>query len=160
MAWFKLLSIASAILFAIYSIFIVCRLCFFFRFSKQTRIQHTNVIQQYYSKVHDLCNGLTTLSLNNSHLISFQFWQISPIEHLLARITCDTSCVVRRIVSLLVSSYLPTEKTNSERLQRCVSLIEDNPSAARRFYHEAAKTHLTPSQTCKFYPLYEFTEKL
>ena len=69
------------------------------------------------------------------------------MEHLLARLEVDSACVVKRLTSLLRNSYMPAEKPSQEQLSRCVTLIQDNPNAARRFYHNIAKSHLSVAQT-------------
>ena len=76
-----------------------------------------------------------------------QFWHVTPVEHLLARLELDSACIVKRVTSLLLNSYMPLERDSGEQLRRCVTLIQDNPTAARRFYQSVAKNHLPFAQT-------------
>ena len=55
-------------------------------------------------------------------------------EHLLARLEIDTTQIAKRLVKLLLDSHLPPDNTVHEHLLRCISLIEKNRAAARRFY--------------------------
>ena len=75
---------------------------------------------------------------------------MSPDE-LLARLEVDSGCIVKRIVNLLFSSYMPVDKSSKEQLERCVVMYRHNAAAARPFYHYAAKNHLTLAQSGKFH---------
>ncbi|KAG8138775.1 hypothetical protein E2320_001572, partial [Naja naja] len=69
-----------------------------------------------------------------------KFWKICPVEHLLTRLAIDSRPVSRRLVNLLMSSFFPISQPEMW-CERCVSLIQMNPSAARTFYlyaHEYA----------------------
>lgn len=44
--------------------------------------------------------------------VSFQFWNIVPLEQLLAQLEVEQSAaVIRRLVKLLVNSFHPTNKS-------------------------------------------------
>lgn len=47
----------------------------------------------------------------------------------------DSHVVVKRIVNLLIDSF--STGTISNRLERCVVLVQSNPLSARKFYHHA-----------------------
>ncbi|NWR52662.1 CNDG2 protein, partial [Regulus satrapa] len=66
-----------------------------------------------------------------------KFWNICPMEHLLSRLEADSRPVSRRIVNLLLSSFFPTSQPEEVWCERCVTLIQMNPAAARRFYQYA-----------------------
>ncbi|XP_058035733.1 condensin-2 complex subunit G2 isoform X1 [Ahaetulla prasina] len=69
-----------------------------------------------------------------------KFWKICPVEHLLTRLETDSRPVSRRLVNLLISSFLPISQPEVW-CERCVTLIQMNASAARTFYqytHEYA----------------------
>ncbi|NWV57020.1 CNDG2 protein, partial [Daphoenositta chrysoptera] len=66
-----------------------------------------------------------------------KFWAICPMEHLLSRLAADSRPVARRIVSLLMGSFLPAGQPEDVWCERCVTLIQMNPAAARRFYQHA-----------------------
>lgn len=67
----------------------------------------------------------------------FKFWKICPMEHLLARLEVDSRPVSRRIVNLLFNSFLPINQPEDVWCERCVTLIQMNPAAARKFYQYA-----------------------
>ncbi|XP_069504081.1 condensin-2 complex subunit G2 [Ambystoma mexicanum] len=66
-----------------------------------------------------------------------KFWKICPMEHLLARLEVDSRSVSRRIVNLLFSSFFPVNQQDEVWCERCVTLIQMNPAAARKFYQYA-----------------------
>ena len=96
---------------------------------------------------------------------SIKFFEICPISHLLGRMDVDSIHVVKRIVSLLVSSFQPSNAPISEQVgreggrgrervcllqvARCLTLIEMNTAAARTFY-QLVVTHLPPSHVVRF----------
>ncbi|XP_053790849.1 condensin-2 complex subunit G2 isoform X3 [Vidua chalybeata] len=66
-----------------------------------------------------------------------KFWNISPMEHLLSRLEADSRPVSRRIVNLLLNSFFPSAQPEDVWCERCVTLIQMNPAAARKFYQYA-----------------------
>ncbi|NXA13902.1 CNDG2 protein, partial [Sapayoa aenigma] len=66
-----------------------------------------------------------------------KFWNVCPMEHLLARLEVDSRPVSRRIVNLLFNSFLPITQPEDVWCERCVALIQMNPAAARKFYQYA-----------------------
>ncbi|KFP23537.1 Condensin-2 complex subunit G2, partial [Colius striatus] len=66
-----------------------------------------------------------------------KFWKICPMEHLLARLEVDSQPVSRRIVNLLFNSFIPINQPENVWCERCVTLIQMNPAAARKFYQYA-----------------------
>uniref|UniRef100_A0A8C5W7C7 Non-SMC condensin II complex subunit G2 n=1 Tax=Leptobrachium leishanense TaxID=445787 RepID=A0A8C5W7C7_9ANUR len=66
-----------------------------------------------------------------------KFWNLCPIEHLLARLEIDSRAVCRRIVNLLFNSFFPVNQSEELWCERCLSLIQMNPAAARKFYQYA-----------------------
>ncbi|XP_074430244.1 condensin-2 complex subunit G2 [Larus michahellis] len=66
-----------------------------------------------------------------------KFWKICPMEHLLARLEVDSRPVSRRIVNLLFNSFFPTNQPEDVWCERCVTLIQMNSAAARKFYQYA-----------------------
>ncbi|NWV00977.1 CNDG2 protein, partial [Upupa epops] len=66
-----------------------------------------------------------------------KFWKICPMEHLLTRLEVDSRPVSRRIVNLLFNSFFPVDQPEDVWCERCVSLIQMNPAAARKFYQYA-----------------------
>ncbi|NXU41448.1 CNDG2 protein, partial [Drymodes brunneopygia] len=66
-----------------------------------------------------------------------KFWNICPMEHLLSRLEVDSRPVSRRITNLLLNSFFPTSQPEDVWCERCVTLIQMNPAAARKFYRYA-----------------------
>lgn len=66
------------------------------------------------------------------------------MDHLLARLAIDSHSVSKRIVDLLFKSFLPVNESEKEWCCRCITLIQMNPMAARKFYQHAHK-HTAPT---------------
>ncbi|NXE88858.1 CNDG2 protein, partial [Menura novaehollandiae] len=66
-----------------------------------------------------------------------KFWNICQMEHLLTRLEVDSRPVSRRIVNLLLNSFFPINQPEEVWCERCVTLIQMNPAAARKFYQYA-----------------------
>ncbi|XP_006887723.1 PREDICTED: condensin-2 complex subunit G2-like [Elephantulus edwardii] len=66
-----------------------------------------------------------------------KFWNICPMEYILVRLEMDSRPVVRRLVSLIFNSFLPVNQPEEVWCERCVTLIQMNHAAARRFYQYA-----------------------
>ena len=80
----------------------------------------------------------TSISILLSVLCSLlQFWKVSSMEHLLARLERDSPSVSKRIVNLLFSSFFPVNQSELVWCERCVTLIQMSPKAARKFYQYA-----------------------
>lgn len=65
---------------------------------------------------------------------SCQFWDVCTMDHLLARLANDTQSICRRITKLLLKSFFPVNESDNDWYQRCITLIQMNPMAARKFY--------------------------
>ncbi|KAM4533926.1 condensin-2 complex subunit G2 isoform 1-T2 [Odontesthes bonariensis] len=77
-----------------------------------------------------------------------KFWDICNMDHLLARLAVDSHSVSRRIVDLLFKSFFPVNESEKEWCCRCVTLIQMNPMAARKFY-QFAHRHTAPTNIIK-----------
>lgn len=66
-----------------------------------------------------------------------KFWKICPMEHLLSRLEVDSRPVSRRIANLLFNSFFPINQPEDVWCERCVTLIQMNSAAARKFYQYA-----------------------
>ncbi|XP_034615905.1 condensin-2 complex subunit G2 isoform X2 [Trachemys scripta elegans] len=78
-----------------------------------------------------------------------KFWKICPMEHLLSRLEVDSRPVSRRLVNLLFNSFLPVNQPEEVWCERCVTLIQMNPAAARKFYRYAYE-YTAPTNIAKF----------
>ncbi|XP_067434289.1 condensin-2 complex subunit G2 isoform X2 [Thunnus thynnus] len=77
-----------------------------------------------------------------------KFWDVCNMDHLLARLAIDSQSVSKRIVDLLFKSFLPVNESEREWCCRCITLIQMNPMAARKFYQFAYK-HMAPTNIIK-----------
>ncbi|KAK7881759.1 hypothetical protein WMY93_030168 [Mugilogobius chulae] len=77
-----------------------------------------------------------------------KFWDVCHMDHLLARLATDTQSVSKRIVNLLFKSFFPVNESEKEWCCRCITLIQMNPMAARKFYQFAFK-HTAPTNIIK-----------
>ncbi|KAJ8376789.1 hypothetical protein SKAU_G00073690 [Synaphobranchus kaupii] len=77
-----------------------------------------------------------------------KFWKVCPMEHLLARLAIDSSPVSKRIVNLLFNSFFPVNQSEEVWCERCVTLIQMNPVAARKFY-QYAHSYTAPTNIAK-----------
>ncbi|KAM4718590.1 LOW QUALITY PROTEIN: condensin-2 complex subunit G2 [Anableps anableps] len=68
-----------------------------------------------------------------------KFWDVCSMDHLLARLAIDSLSVSKRIVDLLFKSFFPVNEPEKEWCCRCITLIQMNPMAARKFYQFAHK---------------------
>ncbi|KAM6215890.1 condensin-2 complex subunit G2 [Rhynchocyon petersi] len=66
-----------------------------------------------------------------------KFWKICPMEHILVRLETDSRPVIRRLVNLIFNSFLPVNQPEEVWCERCVTLLQMNHAAARRFYQYA-----------------------
>ncbi|NXH19394.1 CNDG2 protein, partial [Bucco capensis] len=66
-----------------------------------------------------------------------KFWNICPMDHLLARLEVDSRPVSRRLVNLLFNSFFPINQPEDVWCERCVTLTQMNSAAARKFYQYA-----------------------
>ncbi|XP_026536708.1 condensin-2 complex subunit G2 [Notechis scutatus] len=76
-----------------------------------------------------------------------KFWKICPVQHLLTRLEIDSRPVSRRLVNLLINSFLPISQPEVW-CERCVTLIQMNASAARTFY-QYAHEYASPTNIAK-----------
>ncbi|XP_059182454.1 condensin-2 complex subunit G2 isoform X2 [Centropristis striata] len=77
-----------------------------------------------------------------------KFWDVCSMDHLLARLAIDSHSVSKRIVDLLFKSFFPVNEAEREWCCRCITLIQMNPMAARKFYQHAHK-HTAPTNIIK-----------
>ncbi|CAH6779587.1 condensin-2 complex subunit G2 [Phodopus roborovskii] len=66
-----------------------------------------------------------------------KFWKICPMEDILVRLEIDSRPVSRRLVTLIFNSFLPVNQPEEVWCERCVTLIQMNRAAARKFYQYA-----------------------
>nr|XP_019943442.1 PREDICTED: condensin-2 complex subunit G2 [Paralichthys olivaceus] len=77
-----------------------------------------------------------------------KFWDVCNMDHLLARLAIDSQSVSKRIVDLLFKSFFPVNETEREWCCRCITLIQMNPMAARKFYQHVYR-HTAPTNIIK-----------
>ncbi|KAL6097725.1 ncapg2 [Pungitius sinensis] len=77
-----------------------------------------------------------------------KFWDVCNMDHLLARLAMDSHPVSKRIVNLLFKSFFPVNESEREWCCRCITLLQMNPMAARKFY-QLAHNHTAPTNIIK-----------
>ncbi|KAJ4920325.1 hypothetical protein JOQ06_027975 [Pogonophryne albipinna] len=70
------------------------------------------------------------------------------MDHLLARLAINSLSASKRIVDLLFKSFFPVNESDKEWCSRCITLIQMNPAAARKFYTHTHK-HTAPTNIIK-----------
>jgi condensin-2 complex subunit G2 len=95
---------------------------------------------------------------------AIKFWEVVPIDHLLARLreeslhslqdgaaltSVESSKVVEGLVALLSDTYFPVKKPASQWVIRCIALVEADHMAALEFFRALAP-QLVPSIAVKF----------
>ena len=70
---------------------------------------------------------------------SIRYWDICPLDHLLARLEVDKPQLRQKIVRLLMNSFFPGDTDEETKLERCVFLIKENRKASRKFYEQCEK---------------------
>ncbi|XP_038078115.1 condensin-2 complex subunit G2-like isoform X2 [Patiria miniata] len=89
------------------------------------------------------------LLLKIKGLRTIKYWNITPMEHLLAQLVEDSAPVARRLVALLFNSLQPVDRTGEVQIERCITLIQTNPTASRVFYQYAHR-HMSVATAGKF----------
>ena len=89
----------------------------------------------------------------------FNFWDIVPVEQLLARIELESTNIVMKIVALLMSSFLPVEKPEEFQLSRVLSMLSSSGIVVVRKFYSYAHCYMTPIQTVSFISLIALTLK-
>ncbi|XP_029934938.1 condensin-2 complex subunit G2 [Myripristis murdjan] len=77
-----------------------------------------------------------------------KFWDVCSMDHLLARLAIDSQPVSKRIVNLLFKSFFPVNESEKEWCCRCITLVQMNPMAARKFY-QYTYIHTAPTNIIK-----------
>uniref|UniRef100_A0A8C3AZ80 Non-SMC condensin II complex, subunit G2 n=1 Tax=Cyclopterus lumpus TaxID=8103 RepID=A0A8C3AZ80_CYCLU len=77
-----------------------------------------------------------------------KFWDVCNMDHLLARLAIDSHPVSKRVVDLLFKSFFPVNEAEREWCSRCITLIQMNPMAARKFYQHVHR-HTAPTNIIK-----------
>ncbi len=81
-----------------------------------------------------------------------QYWQVCPLDSLLARLAVEQhTSVSKGIAQLLLNSFWPMNdgEQDENRIKRCVYLIKKNRAASRKFYELTVK-HLSLPECIKF----------
>ena len=95
--------------------------------------------------------ALVDLLIKVKHLNTrISFWNIVPVEHLLARIELDSSPLVLKIVALLMSSFLPVEKSGDIQLTQVFTMLSNSSLIVARKFYSYVHCYLTPVQIVTF----------
>ena len=101
------------------------------------------VLPRLADRVHDTSEAVRgavlELLLTVKAVKSIRFWDVVPLEALLARLEVDKPFICRRIVKLLRNSFWPTNASDEVALERCINLVQMSRAASRRFYQHATE---------------------
>lgn len=56
-------------------------------------------------------------------VVNFKFWNVCPMEDLMARLECDTAHVDKRIVALLIDSFQGTNIDLTQQVDKYIIRI-------------------------------------
>ncbi len=65
---------------------------------------------------------------------TIRYFDVVPVDHLLARLEIERPNLCKKIVKLLFNSFFPLDENNQVQLERCISLVETNRNASRKLY--------------------------
>jgi len=69
------------------------------------------------------------------------FWHVCNVPDIWTQIHMDKTSVSKRLCKLLISSYMPADKPDTQLVRRCIHFFKTNPTSARKFYIIAATEH-------------------
>ena len=102
------------------------------------------ILPKVRDSLHDIKDivrqSMLDLLIAISNVKMIKYWDICPLEHLLARLEVEKSnSVCTKIVDLLFHSYFPLQEDEDTKIKRCIHLIQQNQVASRRFYSFSPK---------------------
>ena len=104
--------------------------------------------------------ALVDLLIKVKHLNNrISFWNIVPVEHLLGRIELDSSPLVLKIVALLMSSFLPVEKSGEIQLTQVFTMLSSSSLTVARKFYSYVHCYMTPVQIVTFINLISISLK-
>ena len=83
--------------------------------------------------------AMVQLLLKVQSLKVIKFWEIVHIHSLLHRLAADSPTVCKLLTKLLVPTFFPVSKDDTELLERCITLIGEDRAASRVFFEHASK---------------------
>ena len=70
---------------------------------------------------------------------AIKYWDVCPLESLLAQLENDKPPARQKIVKLLMNSFFPGTVDEDTKVERCIYLIKENRAASRKFYEVVEK---------------------
>ena len=75
-----------------------------------------------------------------SNVKMIKYWDICPLDHILARLEVEKSTIIcTKIVDLIFNSFFPVSEDEDTKIRRCIYLIQQNQTASRKFYNFCPK---------------------
>ncbi|XP_061661845.1 condensin-2 complex subunit G2 [Syngnathoides biaculeatus] len=110
------------------------------------------MMPRFKNSLHDISEkvrvAFVDLLLKFKAVRAGKFWDVCSLDHLVVRLASDKPHVSKRLAALLFDSYFPAEASERDLCGRCISLIQMNPMAARKFY-QYAHLHTAPANIVK-----------
>ena len=102
------------------------------------------ILPKIRDSLHDIKDsvrqGTVDLLSAVSSVKMIKYWDICPVEHILARLEVEKSTTIcTKIVDLLFNSYFPIQEDEDTKIKRCICLIQQNQIACRKFYSLSPK---------------------
>lgn len=83
------------------------------------------------------------VALKAKRIVAARYFDVVPVERMLARLPIDTAAVCGRVMKLLVSSYFPLERKGKSaeevagsQIRACMRMLQQNAPAALVFYEK------------------------
>lgn len=96
------------------------------------------------------------LKVKSKRLKGLRYFDIVPVDKLIAMLTTEPEYIALKVMKLIVSSHFPTEQPDwtpeqlaAVRVKACLSMLDKNPDAARFFYSHI-NMFVPPRPLCEF----------
>ena len=102
------------------------------------------ILPKLCNMLHDVKDGvreaMVELLCAVSNVKMIKYWEVCPLDHILARLEVEKSSVIcTKIVDLLFNSFFPINQEEDTKVKRCIYLIQQNQAACRKFYRFCTK---------------------
>ena len=102
------------------------------------------ILPKLSDSLHDIKDivrlAMVDLLLAISNIKMIKYWDICPLEHILARLQVEKSSqICNKIVGLLLNSFFPLNGDEDTKIERCIYFIRQNKLASRKFYNYSVK---------------------
>ena len=93
--------------------------------------------------------AMLTLLTTTKKVRGINFWSIVPVYELVARLSVEKEQSGLKILELLMGGFFPVEKSEEDKIRRCIYLVKMDRENSRKFY-DYASGQITVHDTVKF----------